>query len=79
MANETKWIVTTSSYRPIQDIAQDLADAGLENIQILHEIGIVTGSKDESIEEKLRKVPGVKDVSRDTSIEIGPPNSEKSW
>ncbi len=74
-----KWIVTASSDRPIHDIAKDLADAGLKDIQILQEVGIIIGSSEDEAVAKLRKVRGVKDVSLDISIDIGPPDSRETW
>jgi len=38
MANSKVWTITTSDDRSIQDIAKDLADAGLTGAQILAEI-----------------------------------------
>jgi uncharacterized protein with ACT and thioredoxin-like domain len=74
-----KWIVTASSDRPIHDIAKDLADAGLKDIQILQEVGSIIGSSEDEAVAKLRKVRGVKDVSLDISIDIGPPDSRETW
>lgn len=74
-----KWIVTASSDRPIHDIAKDLADAGLKDIQILQEVDIIIGSSEDEAVAKLRKVRGVKDVSLDISIDIGPPDSRETW
>jgi len=74
-----KWIVTASSDRSIHDIAKDLADAGLKDIQILQEVGIIIGSSEDEAVAKLRKVRGVKDVSLDISIDIGPPDSRETW
>jgi hypothetical protein len=79
MANKKTWIVTTSGDRSIQDIGKELADAGLTDIKILTEVGIITGSADETIKKQLHKVRGVKDISPDISIDIGPPNSRETW
>ncbi len=72
-------IVTASRDRPIHDIAKDLADAGLKDVQILQEVGIIIGSSEDEVVAKLRKVLGVKDVSPDISIDIGPPDSRETW
>jgi hypothetical protein len=74
-----KLIVTASRDRPIHDIAKDLADAGLKDVQVLQEIGIIIGSSEDEAVAKLRKVRGVKDVSPDISIDIGPPDSRETW
>lgn len=79
MTKKKKWVITTSSDRPVYDIARDLADAGLKDIQVLKEIGIITGSAEDELVEKLRKVRGVKDISPDISIDIGPPGSHETW
>ncbi len=79
MAKKKIWIVTTENNRPIDDIAKDLADAGLKDIQVLQEIGSITGSSEEEAVAKMRKVRGVKDVSPDISIDIGPPDSRETW
>ena len=79
MAKKKVWIVTTENDRPIDEIAKDLADAGLKDVQVLQEIGSITGSSEEEAVEKMRKVRGVKDVSPDISIDIGPPDSRETW
>lgn len=79
MAKKKTWIVTTGNDRPIHDIAKDLANAGLKDIQILQEVGSITGSAEDNTVAKLRRVRGVKDVSADLSINIGPPDSRETW
>ncbi len=78
MANEKKVIVTIGD-RPIQDVAKDLADAGLKDPQVLEEIGSITGSAKEDVVPKLRKVRGVKDVSPDIPVYVGPPGARETW
>lgn len=79
MTTKKKWVITMSSDRPIHDIARDLSDAGLKDIQVLQEIGSITGSAEDADVSKLRKVRGVKDVSSDISVDIGPPGSRDTW
>ena len=79
MSKSKVWIITTSGDRPIVDIAKDLADAGLIGGQILAEIGSITGSAGDKVVAKLRKVPGVIDVSPDTPVDVGPPDSPDTW
>jgi len=79
MAKGKKVIVTTGGDRPIQDVARDLADAGLKGGQVLEEIGCITGSAEDDEVSKLRKVRGVKDVSPDISVDVGPPGSRETW
>ena len=79
MAETQSWIVTTSDDRPIQDIAKDLTDAGLLDAQVLKEINVITGKAANKVQEKLRKVRGVIDVSPDMPVDIGPPDSPTTW
>lgn len=72
-------IITISGDRPIQDVAKDLAAAGLNGGQTLEEIGSITGSADDDAVSKLRKVRGVADVSPDVSVDVGPPDSRNTW
>ena len=73
------WIVTTSGDRPTKDVATDLKAAGFSVNQVLDEIGTIIGEADESAVEKLRSIRGVVDVSRDTEIDIGPPDAPVTW
>ena len=80
MPNEkTTWIVTTSGDRPVKAVARDLAKAGLRVSQVLEEIGSVIGTGSPGLAPKLRAVPGVVDVSPETAIDIGPPDSTDVW
>lgn len=79
MPKRKKWVITTGSEWPIHDITKDLADAGLKDVQVLQEIGGITGLAEEEEVSKLRKVSGVKDVSPNISIDIGPPGSRETW
>jgi hypothetical protein len=56
-----------------------LSDAGLSDITSLEEIGIITGSASDEVAQRLRKIPGVVDVSPSGEIGIGPPNSKTTW
>jgi hypothetical protein len=73
------WVVTISGDRPIAEVEKDLAGAGLKVGQVLKEIGSITGVGDDNLESKLRAIRGVVDVSPDTPIDIGPPDSPKTW
>jgi hypothetical protein len=75
MAVTKNWVITTSGDRRIHDIAKDLADAGLKDGKVLEEIGSITGSAEERVVEKLRKVKGVTDVSPDIEFQLPPPDS----
>ena len=79
MATQKGWIVTTSSDRPIKDIESDLKKAGFSVGHVLAEIGSITGAAADDTVTKLRSIPGVVDVSPDAPIDIGPPDSDKTW
>jgi hypothetical protein len=79
MPKGKKVIITMGGDRPIQDVARDLADAGLKNGQVLEEIGSITGSAEDDAVSKLRKIRGVADVSPDSSVDVGPPGSRETW
>jgi predicted CoA-binding protein len=73
------WIVTTSTDRPIQDIARDLTAAGFSVGAVNDEIQSITGEAGQDAAARLRSVKGVVDVSPDEPIDVGPPGSPDSW
>jgi hypothetical protein len=78
-AGHKTWIVTTSSERPIGDVARDLARAGFTRTKVLGEIGSIVGSaRDEAI-VRARGIRGVAAVEPETPIDIGPPGSPTTW
>jgi hypothetical protein len=79
MPDSKGWIITTSSDRKIADIASDLKKAGFAVDHVLEEVGSITGNAAEETVTKLRSIPGVVDVSPDTPIDIGPPDSGNTW
>jgi hypothetical protein len=79
MAKKTDWIITTSGDRPIHDIAKDLTTAGFTLREILEEVGCITGSADEKVIQRLRKISGVTDISPDLEITLGPPDAGVTW
>ena len=79
MAETKKWIVTLSGDRPLDEVRRDLDEAGFKPGQILKEIGIVTGECDSKVAAKLRRVAGVADVSPDSPVDLGPPDSPETW
>jgi hypothetical protein len=62
---EKKPLVITTSGRPLKEIARDLEDAGFEVGQSLDEFKVITGHGAAGIEDKLRTIKGVDDVSDD--------------
>jgi hypothetical protein len=71
-------VVTVSGDRRIHEVAHDLKATGFQVDQVLDAIGVVTGSADSKSIVKLRKVPGVKDVSSDHVVNVGPPGAPVS-
>jgi hypothetical protein len=73
------WVVTTSSERPIREIAKDLSTVGFEVDRTLDEIGVITGTCDDEAVRKARAVRGVTDVSPEPKVHIAPPSSRDTW
>lgn len=80
MAKKQKqaFVVTVSGDRQIHQVARDLKATGFEVDQVMDAIGVVTGSALSSNLAKMRKVAGVKDVSTDHPVDIGPPGAPVS-
>ena len=79
MAEEKKWVVTTSGEKPLSDVTEKLTEAGFAVDQVLDAIGSITGSAGEDVAERLRSIPGVSDVSPESPIDIGPPDAPVTW
>lgn len=79
MAKNKTWIITTSGQRSTKDVAKDLEAKGFTVDQVLDEIGTITGAADDSVVAKLKGIDGVSDVSADSAIDIGPPDSPSTW
>jgi hypothetical protein len=71
-------VVTLSGDRDVQAVVRDLKASGFQAAQVLDAIGVVTGSAASKSLAKLRKVRGVKDVSQDYKVDIGPPGAPVS-
>ena len=79
MENKRDWVVTTSGDRPVKEVAKDLRQSGFAVDQVLEEIGVITGAASEDVVKKARTIRGVADVSRDETIDIGPPGAPETW
>lgn len=80
MSADTKWIVTVESPgRDIGAVADDLKKEGLTISEIMTEVGVISGTAKGASSVKLRKIPGVIDVTKDATIEIGKPDSKITW
>ena len=80
-AKASRWIVTTSGKRPIDQVVKDLRAKGFApDGKPLGEIGIIVGSAGHHAVDKLRKVAGVQDISPEApDADVGPPNSGDTW
>lgn len=79
MGQRKAFNITVEESRPIKLIEKDLELAGLEEMQVLEAIGVITGSADEDNLAKLQAVAGVRDVAADIYVDLGPPGSDVTW
>jgi hypothetical protein len=79
MARSKKWIVSMSGNPSLTDVEKQLTETGFTVEQVLDQINCITGSASDDVAERLRTLPGVADVSPDTSIDIGPPDEPTTW
>jgi predicted transcriptional regulator len=79
MAANNRWIVTTSGKDSLGDIKKQLTEKGFTVEQVMDEIGCITGTATEEAVKKMKTIPGVTDISPDTDINIGPPDSPVTW
>ena len=75
MAKQKRWVVTTSGKKPLSDVRKNLAESGFTVDQVLGEVGLITGAAEDDVAERVRKIPGVVDVSPEERIDIGPPDA----
>ncbi|MEJ7736680.1 MAG: hypothetical protein WKF97_04565 [Chitinophagaceae bacterium] len=79
MDTSKKWIITTSGDSSVSDVEKSLTATGFNVEQVLDQIGCITGSATDDVAERLRTIPGIADVSPDTSIDIGRPDDPITW
>jgi hypothetical protein len=77
MTQDKRWTVTTSG--PLKEITNKLSEAGFSVDQILSEIGVITGTADAKVAERIRSIPGVTDVSEEVAFGVGPPGDTETW
>lgn len=70
-------IITLDGSRPLEEVHQDLLQAGFELNQSLEAINVLTGTH--ATPDQLRSIPGVSDVSEDQPIQLPPPDSPTTW
>lgn len=71
--------ITVEDSRPLHLVQQDLEAAGLEDVQVLEAISVITGNADEDVLPRLQSVSGVLDVAADVFIDLGPPGADVTW
>lgn len=79
MDTPKKWIVTLSGDRPLDEVHKDLKAAGFTVHEVYDQIGSISGSAGDAVIQKLRKLPGVADISPDAEMGIGPPGKDATW
>ena len=79
MAESSNWVVTLAGGHDSGTVAAALHAEGFEVVQSLDAIGVLTGRSSSEVAEKARAIPGVADVSPETPIDIGPPDSPDTW
>ena len=78
MAKQKRWVVTTSGDRSLSDVRKNLVESGFSVDQVLGEIGLITGVAEDDVADRVRKLPGVVDVSPELTADIGPPDASVS-
>ena len=79
MSTTKKWVVTLANDRPVSDVSNELTQTGFDIDQVLDQIGCITGSGSDEVARKLRKIPGVADVSPETTIQLPPSDESITW
>lgn len=79
MSTTKKWVVTLASDRPVSEVSNELTKTGFDIDQVLDQIGCITGTASDEVARKLRKVPGVADVSPESTIQLPPSDESITW
>ena len=79
MTQPRRWVVTTSPDHAFGEVTRELANRGFSIEEKMDAIGVVVGSAHDDVAEALKAVKGVTDVSPDTPVDIGPPDSPDTW
>ena len=71
-------LVTAADTGPgaVDELAERLAQAGMEVGQVLATIGVVSGSIDDSLLEAIRALPGVQAVEQQRAVQLPPPDAD---
>jgi hypothetical protein len=73
-----RWVVTVSGSRSLNDIRKNVVESGFTVDQVLGEMSLITGVAEDEVAEKVRKIPGVVDVSPELGVDIGDPDAPVS-
>lgn len=79
MAKAVRWIVTLSDASRLAQVRDGLRECGFKIADELGEIGVITGTADEAVAKKARRISGVADISPEGQVGIGPPGSPDTW
>jgi hypothetical protein len=79
MSSKPKWVVTSSGERPLEELKDELLGLGFHIDHVMDQIGVIAGRGDEAVAGKIRRVRGVAEVAPDHDVDIGPPDSDKTW
>ena len=60
----------------IDELADRLRDAGMRVDQVLHPVGVITGSVPSAQRVMIETVPGVAAVEDETTFQLPPPDAE---
>ncbi len=79
MSPQKRWIVTASDQGRIGELERALSKLGFVVDEVYREIGSIIGAGSDAVAAEARAIPGVADVSPETSIDIGPPDAPETW
>lgn len=79
MSDMKRWVITLSADRSVSEVSREVSKTGFAVEQVLDQIRCITGSGSDDTARKLRKIPGVADVSPDVDIQIPPPGESMTW
>ncbi|WP_144036009.1 hypothetical protein [Spirosoma fluviale] len=74
-----RWVITLGTDQSVSEVSREVSKTGFAVEQVLDQIGCITGSGSDEVARKLRKIPGVADVSPDVDSQIPPPDESVTW
>ncbi|GAB2561510.1 hypothetical protein GCM10027085_60930 [Spirosoma aerophilum] len=79
MSETKRWVITLSADRPLDEVSEKVRQSGFAVDLVLDQVGCITGSGSDDVVRRVRKIPGVADVSPDVDIQIPPPGASITW